>query len=409
MRGALGGAALSLTGVAIVEALLLAGLRPYAPIGWPGLGLIAAAAIFGLRGVLGGLPVLALSYAHALSNPERFSAFFDDWHGSIAWLAGIAFLGALAYVLGEKLRRAQLLEREVRSAHQRVEMALEGSSAALWDVDLRSGSVYLSETWAALLGHPRGETRTTVKELMASVHPEDLEMVRTALVETMKGLRPHYAVEHRVRTGSGEWRWILSRGRVTERDEAGARALRMIGTNLDITERKKIEQNLQQEARCDALTGVGNRTLLEDRLAHAMARTRRSGGRVAVLYLDIDKFKGINDGLGHAAGDALLKGFAAHLRGCVREADTVARLGGDEFVIFLESLRDERDAVAIADKILAAVRTPVAVDGVEVCVTTSIGVAVGGADWNTREILKRADAALYAAKSAGRNRFRIAA
>jgi diguanylate cyclase (GGDEF)-like protein len=408
MSGALRGAALALAGVGIVEALLALGLQPYAPIGWPGLGVIAAAALLGWRGIAGAVPVAAAYYAVSLAYPERFPVFFADWHGSIAWLLGIALLSAMSYVLGEKLRKAQDLERELRAAHRRVELALEGSSAALWDADLITGKVYLSDAWAALLGDARRETYTTVKELMGTVHPDDVEAAGKALVDTMKGLRPDYAMEHRVRDGAGQWRWILSRGRVTERDPQSGRALRMVGTNLDITERKLIEHDLQRSAQYDWLTGAASRPLLEDRLRHAMARSRRAGTRCALLYLDVDGFKQVNDRYGHAAGDALLKGFAARLRSCVRESDTIARLGGDEFVVLLENLKEDRDAAMLAEKILRAVREPMLVEGRELTVTTSIGVARADGDWDAEGLLRQADAALYRAKQAGRNAVREA-
>jgi diguanylate cyclase (GGDEF)-like protein/PAS domain S-box-containing protein len=408
LRDALRAAGLALAGVGIVEAFLLAGLRPFAPLGWPGLGLVAAAAFFGLRGVLGALPVVAVYYAFCLTSGARFPIFYAFWSSSLTWLAGLAFLTALAYVLGGRLRRAQFLEQEIRAAHERLAMALEGSSAALWDVDLRTGRVYLSEGWAALTGAPEGATVTTVQELAATMHPEDIEPARRASVETMKGLRADYAVEHRVRIRDGSWRWILSRGRVTERDPASGRALRMIGTNVDITERKRVEENLQQVARYDPLTGAANRTLLDDRLRLAMARSRRAGARVAVLYLDIDRFKEINDRFGHAAGDAQLKGFAARLQSCVRETDTVARVGGDEFVILLENMKDDGDAAKVADKILAAVRRPMEADGNQLAMTTSIGIAVGSGEWSAEPLLKRADAALYRAKQEGRDAYRVA-
>jgi diguanylate cyclase (GGDEF)-like protein len=146
-----------------------------------------------------------------------------------------------------------------------------------------------------------------------------------------------------------------------------------------------------------------------DRLRLALARARRGGGHIAVLYLDIDRFKQINDTLGHAAGDALLRGFALRLRGCVRASDTVARLGGDEFVVLLDDVKERSNALAIAEKILDAVRAPFDADGQDMLVTASIGIADGGAGDGEDAMLKRADAALYDAKAAGRNAFRIAA
>ena len=311
--------------------------------------------------------------------------------------------------LRESVAQLTAAHVDLRTARERLEQALDGSSVALWDADLRTGRVYLSEAWSQIVGAPRCESVQSVEELLALVHTEDLEATRRVSLEAMKGLRPSYTVEHRVRARNGEWKWILSRGRVTERDPASGRAVRMIGTNFDITERKRIEEALQSVAQTDPLTGVANRTLLMDRLRLALARARRGGGHIAVLYLDIDRFKQINDTLGHAAGDALLRGFALRLRGCVRASDTVARLGGDEFVVLLDDVKERSNALAIAEKILDAVRAPFDADGQDMLVTASIGIADGGAGDGEDAMLKRADAALYDAKAAGRNAFRIAA
>ncbi|HZJ71923.1 MAG TPA: sensor domain-containing diguanylate cyclase, partial [Planctomycetota bacterium] len=240
------------------------------------------------------------------------------------------------------------------------------------------------------------------------LHPDDVEPVKRASLEVLKGLRPTYAVEHRVRARNGEWRWILSRGRVTERDPADGRALRMIGTNLDITDRRRMEEAVQSAAQSDPLTGLANRLLLDDRLRVAVARLRRSGAQLAVLYIDLDRFKAVNDSLGHAAGDTLLKDVAARLRGGVRASDTVARLGGDEFVVLLEDIKERAHALRVADKILEDCRRPLRLEGRDVVATASIGIAFAEVDLDAAGLLKRADAALYEAKAAGRDGCRVA-
>ena len=312
------------------------------------------------------------------------------------------------FVLAHDITPLAAARNELRASRERLESALGGSSAALWDADLRTGRVYLSEAWAGIVGAPRGDTVTSVEELLQLVHPEDVEAGRRLSIEAMKGIRPSYAFEHRVRSRDGEWMWILSRGRVTERDPATGRALRMIGTNIDITDRKRMEEALQSAAHSDPLTGLANRMLLADRMRLALARGRRSGSACALLYLDVDGFKHVNDTLGHAAGDRLLKDFAERLRACVRQADTVARLGGDEFVVLLEDLKDAASATRVAEKMLESARVPARMDGSEILVTTSIGIAFGGDDANEEAWLKRADAALYEAKRSGRNRFFVA-
>jgi diguanylate cyclase (GGDEF)-like protein len=181
----------------------------------------------------------------------------------------------------------------------------------------------------------------------------------------------------------------------------------MIGTNLDITDRKRVEQALESVAQTDPLTGVANRTLLHDRLKLASARARRTGSRCALLYLDVDRFKQVNDVHGHAAGDALLKGIAARLRACVRQTDTVARVGGDEFVVLLEELKDGTDAATIAQKILEQAKQPLHLNGHSLAVSTSIGLAYSAGDLEDQDWLHRADLALYEAKKAGRDTYRV--
>ncbi|OGA71668.1 MAG: hypothetical protein A3G81_26780 [Betaproteobacteria bacterium RIFCSPLOWO2_12_FULL_65_14] len=312
------------------------------------------------------------------------------------------------FVLGSDVTQLVAVQAELHAARERLESALDGSNVALWDADLRTGRVYLSEAWASIVGAPRGDTVATVQDLLALVHPEDVEATVRAAVETMKGERPVYAAEHRVRAHAGEWKWVLSRGRVTERDPRTRRAVRMVGTNVDITDRKRIEEAVQSVARADPLTGLANRIHLADRLKLAAARARRTGKGIAALYLDIDHFKSVNDSLGHTAGDALLQAFAARLVSCVRSTDTVARLGGDEFVVLLEEMRGPEDATAAARKILQAMRAPVRIGEREVAITASIGIAHGRDDQNPEALLSLADAALYEAKAAGRDTLRVA-
>jgi diguanylate cyclase (GGDEF)-like protein/PAS domain S-box-containing protein len=309
------------------------------------------------------------------------------------------------FVLATDITQLAAVRDELSAARNRLENALGGSSAALWDADLRTGRIYLSDAWAEIIGAPPGDTVTNVAELLATVHPDDLEAGKRIAVETMKGVRSAYAFEHRVRAHAGEWKWILSRGRVTERDLASGRATRMIGTNIDITDRKRLEEALQSAAHSDPLTGLANRMALTDRMRVALARGRRSGAGCALLYLDIDRFKQVNDTLGHAAGDALLRDFAGRLRDCVRQTDTVARLGGDEFVVLLEDLKDEAAATRVAEKMLESARLPVQIDARPVAVTTSIGIAFGAEGEDEQAWLKRADVALYRAKHAGRDRW----
>jgi len=176
----------------------------------------------------------------------------------------------------------------------------------------------------------------------------------------------------------------------------------------DVSERKAMEIHLARIAQQDPLTGLPNRTLLDDRLHRAIARSRRTREQVAVMYIDIDHFKEVNDTRGHNAGDELLKAFAGRIRQCVRDIDTVARLGGDEFVVLLEDITRPEDAVLVAEKIVASMREPFELENAKVPVTASIGIAVGnGSELSTAHLLHEADVALYQAKAGGRNTFRM--
>jgi diguanylate cyclase (GGDEF)-like protein len=185
--------------------------------------------------------------------------------------------------------------------------------------------------------------------------------------------------------------------------DADGQILRAVGTVLDITERKIAEQALQHQAFHDTLTKLPNRALFSDRLEHALLRADRQGNSVAVLFVDLDNFKLVNDSFGHAQGDALLVTVAERLQGCLRSADTGARLGGDEFTVLLEDVSGEMEALSVAERIAAALRIPVVLQGHEIVVSASIGVAIGPTGPG-QDLLREADLAMYRAKANGKSR-----
>jgi diguanylate cyclase (GGDEF)-like protein len=251
-------------------------------------------------------------------------------------------------------------------------------------------------------GEPAVESTLSAAQVKAYVHPEDLDAMLTRMQQVLSGALPRYDAEYRIRRSSGGWLWIRARGRVVQRDKNGW-ALRLAGTYADITERKAAEQRLRHLAEFDALTDLPNRTLFYDRLQQAMLRAAR-GKPMALLYLDIDHFKTVNDKLGHEAGDQLLKVFATRMRASVRQSDTVARLAGDEFTIILEGVQGLGDAQAKANLLLDALRQPIALGGQIFEITASIGIALCLAgETDDAALMRRADAALYEAKGRGRN------
>jgi len=175
----------------------------------------------------------------------------------------------------------------------------------------------------------------------------------------------------------------------------------------DVTSRVALERRLVHQALHDPLTGLANKTLFDDRLEHAIARVQRSGRTIGVLFLDVDNFKEVNDGVGHHAGDELLRHIAACLSDCARRADTVARLGGDEFAVLMEELTDSAEPVLIAERVLASVRAPLAVAEAHITATVSIGVTLAEPGMGADELLRAADVAMYRAKEAGKNRYAL--
>ncbi|MEP7303851.1 MAG: diguanylate cyclase, partial [Caldimonas sp.] len=314
-------------------------------------------------------------------------------------------IGLLADTLNRMAAALQERISAARRSEERLTLALEGSDQSLFDWDIAKGRVYYSARASTLRGGPELASQVTPEEMRAFVHPDDLPDVLARMKGALAGTAPLYEAEFRVKHNDGRWIWLRSRGRVVERDAAG-RALRLVGTDTDITRHKAAEDQLRQRAEFDALTGLPNRALFNDRLAGAIERARRSGKPMALLFLDIDHFKSINDSRGHGAGDELLRIVAERLLAAVRSVDTVARLAGDEFTVILEGLAEPGDAEAVALKVVQALRPPMHLAGSLVQVTTSVGLAIlEDGDAEPASLLQRADEALYAAKRAGRDRY----
>ncbi len=338
-----------------------------------------------------------------LDTVELFEPLFRQ----LAYLVPLMLLLLAAGVLVLKLA-VQPLASSLRTSEQRLNLALQASRRALWDWDVRSGRIYLSEQWQALLGGEARPMETTIAALRERVHPDDGPRLDQHLGDVLSGKAALYDIDHRVRTLDGRWLWIRSRGEVIARDEAG-HALRMTGLNSDITNRVQMQEKLAHQATHDMLTGLPNRSLFYDRLAQAIARSRRGGNLMAVMYLDIDKFNSINDTLGHDAGDDLLVAFSRRLSTCVRNTDTVARLGGDEYAVILETLSTREDGERIAEKIVAAMRSEFTLGSRQLAITTSVGLALydGRNEIGQDQLIKQADEALYTAKGAGRDNFKV--
>jgi diguanylate cyclase (GGDEF)-like protein/PAS domain S-box-containing protein len=320
-------------------------------------------------------------------------------------------LGGRIYMIGiaRDITMRKRTEQQMVRAKERLDLALASSNLALWDWDLKNNRVYFSENWAAQLGDPPRESTFSGDEVQSWNHAEDREVFAAAIGNAVKGVSEEFDCEYRVPNAAGDWVWVHSRGKVTHRDAAG-QALRMTGTCTNITKRKMAEERAEFLATRDALTGLPNRVLLHDRLEQGVANAARHHTGFAFMFIDLDRFKTINDSLGHHVGDELLKGVAGRLTACVRASDTVARLGGDEFAVILENLRDDDDegAQQVAEKMIASMGAPMLVEGQTLTTSCSIGISLFPTDGrDSATLMKNADVAMYYAKEKGRNNYQF--
>ncbi len=249
---------------------------------------------------------------------------------------------------------------------------------------------------------------TTPSEWLDRIHPEDRAKVREQLRAAESGESLLFECEHRLAHEDGRYLWVLARGEVTHGTTGDA--LRLAGSLSDITQQRQAEDRLRHDATHDELTGLPNRSTFMEHLGRLLERSRRSGRamKFAVLFLDFDRFKRVNDSLGHLAGDQLLTAISRRLRECVRPGDTVARLGGDEFGIILERLGEVTETTRVAERIHQSLRDPFDIQGLEVLITTSIGIAMGSRAYKTpMDLLRDADTAMYRAKAAGKGRHEV--
>lgn len=295
-------------------------------------------------------------------------------------------------------------EEAMRILNERLELALSASGLGLWDWDLRTQHVWRCRRWHELLGHEAG-LPGDVETWRSRIHPEDLDQVVRNLEAHLRGEIPAIEHEYRMRHEDGRYRWIASKACVVDWDDG--KPVRILGVHADITKRKEEECRAVRMARHDPLTDLPNRLLLNERLEQALAHAERHGGEIGILCLDLDRFKSVNDTLGHAGGDTVLVEVARRLRDLVRREDTVARLGGDEFAILQVGAPGDVDYETLARRIVRALSQPIVLPERDVCIGTSIGIARAPRDARSpRDLLIRADTALYRAK-ADRNTYRL--
>ncbi|MGZ5032836.1 MAG: PAS domain S-box protein [Usitatibacter sp.] len=316
---------------------------------------------------------------------------FVDQKGEVAGLIGVI----------TDVTHYKETERALEASEARFRVLTESSLDLISVLDADGRIIYQSPALRQLLGYEPADTVS--KDLSDLIHRDDLEHARAAfrrIIETRQSVEP---VEFRIRHRDGMWRTFESLGTncLTNPHIHG-----VVFNSRDVTDRKVIQQRIQHLAYHDNLTGLPNRSLLQDRLAHSIARAERTNRKVAVLFIDLDNFKNINDTLGHDVGDELLRQVARRLSECVRLEDTIARQGGDEFIVLLDSLEDSRGASVVAQKVLNSLRQPFNPGGTEQHVSGSVGIALYPEDGrDAQTLMKNADTAMFHGKGLGKNTY----
>ena len=306
---------------------------------------------------------------------------------------------------------AKRAENDLREAEERWKLALESTGDGLWDWHIQEGKEFYSDRYKEMYGYGPDKIWQQSDDYADLVHPDDKAQLIRDQQAHFNGDTPTYSNEHRVRCNDGSWKWILTRGMLISRDAQG-RPQRMIGTHTDISQRKAAEAQIWRQANFDPLTGLPNRRMLRRQLENDIAGSTEAGQSLAILFIDLDHFKEVNDTLGHDSGDLLLVKAARRIQHCIGPGDTVARMGGDEFTVILSNVTVdaasklgsplEQKLQAILDSLANAFD----LGDEHVFVSASMGVTLYPSDAaRVEDLFKHADQALYVAKGAGRNRY----
>jgi diguanylate cyclase (GGDEF)-like protein/PAS domain S-box-containing protein len=304
----------------------------------------------------------------------------------------VLIFGVLSLLL---LERAQ---NKLQQSEEQYALAAQGANDGLWDWNIKTNKIYFSPRWRAILELEEADLENQLDAWLQRIHPEDRERFQSELFEHLQGKTPYFENEYRILNQTQSYCWVLCRG-LAVRDTSG-KPYRMAGSQTDLTSRRVLY---------DQLTGLSNRTLFRDQLERALKRSKRQPDYLfAVIFLDCDRFKVVNDSLGHLLGDQLLIETAQRLQSCIRPGDVVARLGGDEFAVLLENIREIEDATAVATRINQELSRPFNLTGHTAYISASIGIAWNSGDCQQPDdLLRNADTAMYRAKAQGKARYEV--
>lgn len=297
------------------------------------------------------------------------------------------------------------VQEELRQSEERFRSLVQNSLDVITVIDAGGNILYYSPSFEAVMGHKPEDLVGKRAPEENRIHPDDLPRVRQVFDYLVENPDVNYSMELRMQHADGSWRTLeATANNLLEDPSVGGIVINF----RDITERKVIEEQLEHQAFHDDLTGLPNRALLTDRLEHALSRADRQGRCVAVLFLDLDNFKVVNDSLGHKAGDEVLVAVAGRLRESLRPGDTVARPSGDEFIVLLADIQEESEATQLAERLADILRAPIEIGGQEVYLNASIGIAFGSSsEERSDDLLRNADVAMYRAKRRSEASYRV--
>ncbi len=304
--------------------------------------------------------------------------------------------------VGRDVTEKQQAQKALRESEERYALASLAANDGLWDWNLLSNHIYFSPRWKSLLGYEDEDITNSPDEWFKRIHPDYVEQVSQEIISNLQNSISHFEITYPMLHQDGSYRWMLCRGIPVKNDEG--KIYRLTGSQTDVTQSRQAEAQLEHQALYDGLTGLPNRRFFQEKLQELFEQILLGQDNIfAVLFIDLDRFKKVNDSLGHLVGDELLIDFTRRLRLCLRSGDTLARLGGDEFAILVENIEDLNDVTQLAEIILSQLEKPFELQGLELFVSASIGIAPSTKGYeNIEELLRDADTAMHQAKAKGK-------